>query len=100
MLRPRGYGIERLRAAAAQSVDKANGELRHDFVDLVKDARLLCKYLGVDRDGTATPDVKAKQASLLHFDWHLQLHGYDENHAVIVRCDNACTRGVGFLSIG
>ena len=96
MLRPRGYGIERLRAAAAKSVDKANGELKHDFEDLVKDARLSCKYLGVDRDGTATPDVKAKKASLLHFDWHLQLHGYDENHAVTLRCDHACDRGAAF----
>ena len=96
MLRPRGYGIERLRAAEAKSVDKANGELKNDFEDLLKDARLSCKYLGVDRDGAATPDVKAKKASLLHFDWHLQLHGYDENHAVIVRCDNACMRSAAF----
>ena len=68
MLRPRGYGIERLRVAEAKYVDKANGALKNDFEDLLKDARLSCKYLGVDRDGAATPVVKAKKASLLHFD--------------------------------
>ena len=74
MLRPRGYGIERLRAAEAKSVDKATGELKNDFEDLLKDARLSCKYMGVDRDGAETPNVKAKKASLLHVDgrfWHL-----------------------------
>ena len=96
MLRPRGYGIERLRAAEAKSVDKANGELKNDLEDLLKDARLSCKYLGVDRDGTATPDVKAKKTSLLHFEWRIKLVEYDESHALSMCCDNACKRGAVF----
>ena len=67
MSRPRGYGPDRLRAVEAKSVDKAKGELKKDFKELLEDVSdLSCRYLGVDRDGEAASDAKARRTSLLH----------------------------------
>ena len=93
----RGYGPERLRAAAENTVDKAKGEIKKDLGDVFKELdELSSRYVGVDCDGAADPDSKVKKTSLLHFEWRIKLLEYDESHALSMCCDNACKRGAVF----
>ena len=68
----RGYGPERLKAAAEKTVDKAKGEIKNDLGDVFTELdELSCRYVGADCDGAANPDAKAKKTSLLHFQWRI-----------------------------
>ena len=55
-----------------------------------------CRYIGVDENGMANVDMNISRRCVVHFDWHISVHGYDEHHGVSLMCGHACARGVSF----
>ena len=81
----RKYDAARLEAAAVRATEAGEKEVRKVHAE---EFELKCSYVA--------SDAKIKKNTVVDFEWHIVIDGFDERHITQIKCDTACDRKVPF----